>query len=52
MELLGNSKLTRKFQTTIPKSVREILELDTGDLLVFARDHDQIVVKRGKVKIA
>lgn len=51
MEFIGSSKLTGKFQATIPKSVRGILKLDTGDLLVFVRDHDQIVVKRGKVKV-
>jgi len=51
MEFIGSSKLTEKFQATIPKSIRGILKLDAGDLLVFVRDHDQIVIKRGKVKI-
>jgi len=51
MEFIGSSKLTGKFQTTIPKPVRGILKLDAGDLLVFVRDHDQILVKRGKVKV-
>jgi AbrB family looped-hinge helix DNA binding protein len=51
MKVLGGSKLSSRFQVTVPKSVREILNLDTGDLLMFVNDHDQIVVKRGKVKI-
>ena len=51
MEFIGSSKLTEKFQATIPKSIRGILKLDAGDLLVFVRDHDQIVIKRGRVKI-
>ena len=51
MELLGDSKLTGKFQVTVPKSVRKMLKLDTGDLLVFVKDHEQIVVKRGSVKV-
>ncbi len=51
MKMLGDSKLTRKFQVAIPKSVREILKLHTGDLLVFVKNHDEIVAKRGRVEI-
>ena len=51
MELLGDSKLTSKFQATVPKRVREILKLDTEDRLVFARIDGQIVVKKGTIKI-
>lgn len=52
LELLGNSKVAAKFQVTIPKAVREIRELETGDLLVFVREHDDAVsIKRGKVSI-
>jgi AbrB family looped-hinge helix DNA binding protein len=51
MKVLGGSKLSSRFQVTVPKSVREILNLDTGDLLMFVNDHDQILVKRGHVKV-
>jgi AbrB family looped-hinge helix DNA binding protein len=51
LKLLGNSKLTRKFQATIPKRVRERLTLGAGDLVVFVAEERQIVVKRGEVKI-
>ena len=51
MELLGDSKLTRKFQVTVPKLVREALRLGAGDLLVFVVEKRQILVKRGEVKI-
>lgn len=51
MKVLGTSKLTRKFQVTVPKSAREILELETGDLLVFVKDDGKIIVKRGRVEI-
>ena len=50
MELLGDSKLSKKFQATVPKRVREILNLDSDDRLVFVIDHDQIVLKRGELK--
>jgi AbrB family looped-hinge helix DNA binding protein len=51
MELLGDSKLTSKFQATVPKRVRDILKLNTGDRLVFAGDGAQIVVKRGRIRV-
>lgn len=51
MEVVGKSTITGKYQLTLPKSVREFLGADNGDLIVFIRDHDEIVVKRGTVKV-
>ena len=51
MEILGDSKLTTKFQATVPKRVRDILKLDNGDRLVFVRVDGQIVVKKGRIKV-
>jgi AbrB family looped-hinge helix DNA binding protein len=51
LEVVGRSVITGKFQVTLPKSVREFLGADNGDFLVFVKDHDTIVVKRGKVTI-
>jgi AbrB family looped-hinge helix DNA binding protein len=51
LEVVGKSTITGKFQVTLPKSVREFLEADSGDFLVFVKEHDTIVVKRGRVKI-
>jgi AbrB family looped-hinge helix DNA binding protein len=51
MKLLGNSKLTSKSQVTVPKPVREILELDIGDLLLYVKDHNQVILKRGRIEI-
>lgn len=50
MKLLGDSKLTTKFQATIPKHVRQILKLGAGDRLVFAIERGEIVLKRGELK--
>ena len=36
---------------TLPKFVREFLKADNGDLIVFIKDNDKILVKRGTVKI-
>ncbi|MGD0175596.1 MAG: AbrB/MazE/SpoVT family DNA-binding domain-containing protein [Candidatus Bathyarchaeia archaeon] len=51
MEPLGTSKVTRKFQATVPKPVRILLGLDDGDLLVFLKDQDAVVLKKGTVRI-
>jgi AbrB family looped-hinge helix DNA binding protein len=51
MEVVGKSTITGKYQLTLPKSVREFLRADNGDLIVFIRDHDKILVKRGIVKV-
>jgi AbrB family looped-hinge helix DNA binding protein len=51
LEVVGRSTITRKFQVTLPKLVRELLEADHGDFLVFVKIDDTIVVKRGRVKI-
>jgi AbrB family looped-hinge helix DNA binding protein len=48
---VGTSKVTRKFQATVPKAVRKQLSLDYGDLLVFLKEDDEIVLKKGTVKI-
>ncbi len=52
MDSVGTSKITRKFQATIPKLVRKHLGLDTGDLLVFVKVQNEIVLKRGTVRIS
>ncbi len=51
MEVVGKSTVTGKYQLTLPKFVREFLRADNGDLIVFIKDHDKILVKRGTVKI-
>ena len=48
---LGDSRLSSKFQVTVPRDIRNILELKAGDLLVFVEDGDEILLRRGEVKI-
>jgi AbrB family looped-hinge helix DNA binding protein len=45
-EILGTSKLTHKFQTTIPKEVRERFALRERDMLVFIDDNGKLVVEK------
>jgi AbrB family looped-hinge helix DNA binding protein len=51
LEVVGKSTVTGRYQLTLPKRVREFLRAESGDLIVFVKEHDEIVVKRGKVQI-
>jgi AbrB family looped-hinge helix DNA binding protein len=51
LEVVGKSTITGRYQLTLPKSVREFLRAENGDFVVFLKDHDKIVVKRGTVKV-
>ncbi|MGH8581377.1 MAG: AbrB/MazE/SpoVT family DNA-binding domain-containing protein [Gammaproteobacteria bacterium] len=43
----STSKLTRKYQATIPGPVREKLHLHAGDVIVFEIENDTVVVPEG-----
>jgi len=46
---MSSSKLTSKFQTTIPKEIREKLNLKSGDTIVFKiLDDKTIVIKKAQ----
>ena len=42
-KLLANAKLTSKCQLTVPKLVREKLNLEEGDVVIFYEDNNQNV---------
>lgn len=46
MNRLASSKLTSKFQATVPKLVREALHLSTRDQIVYEILEDETVVIR------
>ena len=43
---LSSSKLTSKYQATIPEPVRKILNLDAGDSLAFDIDEGQVQLRK------
>jgi AbrB family looped-hinge helix DNA binding protein len=49
MSNLAVSKVTSKYQTTVPKPVREALYLDKGDALIFEIAEDGTVTLRKAV---
>lgn len=53
-EILANAKLTSKGQITIPKIVRDKMELEEGDMVIFhleGKDVKMINRKDCKIKI-
>lgn len=49
-KILGISKLTTKGQITIPKVVREKINLKTGDIVVFIERNGEIIIRRSELK--
>jgi AbrB family looped-hinge helix DNA binding protein len=47
-EVLGVSKLTYKFQITIPKEVRERFQLKEGETIVFIGDGCKVFIIKSK----
>lgn len=46
---MSSSKLTSKFQATIPKEIRTLLHLKSGDTIIFeVVDKKAIVIKKAK----
>lgn len=43
---MGMSKVTYKFQLTVPKRVREKFELREGDVLIFADEDSKLVLTK------
>jgi antitoxin PrlF len=41
-----SSKITQKFQTTVPRQVRQLLRLQAGDSVVFEIEDDKVMVRK------
>ena len=44
----ATSKLTKKYQATIPGPVRKILHLSAGDVIAFDMDDDGIYLRKAR----
>jgi AbrB family looped-hinge helix DNA binding protein len=44
----STSKLTRKYQATIPEPVRALLKLQAGDAIAFDVDGDQVRLRKAR----
>lgn len=45
-KVVSTSKVTRKFQVTLRKPVRDKLNVDVGDLVVFYEENGVIIVEK------
>jgi len=44
----ATSKLTKKYQATVPKVVREKLKLNAGDVIAFEMENDTIKLRKAR----
>ena len=44
----ATSKLTKKYQATIPEPVRQLLHLDTGDEIAFDFEDDDVHLRKAR----
>jgi AbrB family looped-hinge helix DNA binding protein len=51
VKILGDSKVTGRFQATIPKAVRDLLALEAGDRLVFVAEQKRISLKKARLEL-
>jgi len=51
VKVCGDSKVTQKYQVTIPPAVRERLKLKSGDRLIFVQEASHVVIVKGKLEI-
>lgn len=46
-KVLGTSKVSHKYQVTIPKDARDAFKIKAGDRLVFFDEDDELLLERG-----
>jgi len=44
--IFSKSKMTSKGQLTLPKKVREYLDANVGDNIIFELKNDQLIIKK------
>jgi antitoxin PrlF len=48
-ERIGESRVTTKGQITLPKDVREILNAEEGDYIIFFKEEGRIFIEAGSL---
>jgi len=48
-KVLGNSKVGRRFQITIPKNVRDTFPFKEGDLVLFIEEDGKLILTKSAI---
>jgi len=43
--MVATAKITSKGQITLPKEVRDLLDVHTGSVVIFEQENDRVVIK-------
>jgi antitoxin PrlF len=46
--MVATAKITSKGQITLPKEVRELLDVHTGSVVVFEKEDDKVIIKSAR----
>ena len=49
-KLLGSSKISARFQVTLPENVRAKLKVDEGELLLFSEEEGKVVLRNSSLE--
>jgi AbrB family looped-hinge helix DNA binding protein len=44
-KILGASKVTVRYQVTIPENVRKLMKIEVGQTLVFTEENGKVILK-------
>lgn len=44
-QIVGASKITARYQVTIPEKVRELMNIEEGQTLVFVEENGKVILK-------
>jgi len=47
--VIGSSKITRKFQLTIPSAVRKRYNFEMGDLVLFVEENGKLTITKSEL---
>lgn len=48
-EQIGESRVTTKGQVTLPKNVRELLNAEEGDFILFFKEENRVYIEAGRL---
>lgn len=46
--MVATAKISSKGQITLPKEVRELLDVHTGSVVVFEKEDDKVIIKSAR----